>query len=36
VKGHGLPTIWIDTTQLEGAQDRETLQSTLEAAIRAL
>ncbi len=36
VKGHGLPTIWIDTTKLEGAQDRETLESTLDAAIRAL
>ncbi len=36
VKGHGLPTIWIDTTKLEGAQDRETLASTLDEAIRAL
>ena len=36
VKGHGLPTIWIDTTKLEGAQDRETLESTLDEAIHAL
>lgn len=36
VKGHGLPTIWIDATKLEGAQDRETLESTLNDAIRAL
>lgn len=36
VKGHGLPTIWIDGTPLEGAQDRETLQSTLDSAIHAL
>jgi protein-disulfide isomerase/uncharacterized membrane protein len=36
VKGHGLPTIWIDGTRLDGAQDRETLESTLDAAIRAL
>ena len=35
-KGHGLPTIWIDGTKLEGAQDRETLQSTLDSAIHAL
>lgn len=35
-KGHGLPTIWIDGTKLEGAQDRETLESTLDEAIRAL
>lgn len=36
VKGHGLPTIWIEATKLEGAQDRETLESTLDAAIHAL
>lgn len=35
-KGHGLPTIWIDGTKLEGAQDRETLASALDLAIRAL
>ncbi len=35
-QGHGLPTIWVDATKLEGAQDRETLESTLDAAIRAL
>lgn len=34
-KGHGLPTIWIDTTKLEGGQDRATLEETLDAAIRA-
>ena len=31
-----LPTIWVDGTKLEGAQDRETLASTLDEAIRAL
>jgi predicted DsbA family dithiol-disulfide isomerase len=36
VKGHGLPTIWIDSTKLEGAQERETLETTLNAAIRTL
>ncbi|MBX3206988.1 MAG: thioredoxin domain-containing protein [Labilithrix sp.] len=36
VKGHGLPTIWVDGTKLEGAQDRETLAATLDEAIRAL
>jgi protein-disulfide isomerase len=35
-KGHGLPTIFIDGTRLDGAQDRETLQATLDAAIRRL
>jgi predicted DsbA family dithiol-disulfide isomerase/uncharacterized membrane protein len=35
-KGHGLPTIWVDGTKLEGAQDRETLASTLDSAIHAL
>jgi uncharacterized membrane protein len=34
--GHGLPTIWIDKTKLEGAQDKETLASTLDSAINAL
>ena len=36
VKAHGLPTIWIDGVKLAGAQDRETLEATLDAAIRAL
>jgi protein-disulfide isomerase/uncharacterized membrane protein len=36
VKGHGLPTIWIDGTRLDGAQDHETLEATLDSAIRAL
>lgn len=36
VKGHGLPTIWIGAEKLEGAQDRESLASALDAAIRAL
>jgi len=35
-KGHGLPTIYIDGTLLEGAQERDTLEATLDAAIRAL
>jgi predicted DsbA family dithiol-disulfide isomerase/uncharacterized membrane protein len=34
--GHGLPTLYIDGTKLEGAQEREVLQSTLDGAIRAL
>lgn len=34
--GHGLPTIYIDGTKLEGAQDPGVLKSTLDAAIRAL
>ena len=34
--GHGLPTIYIDGTKLEGAQEREVLQSALDGAIRAL
>ena len=34
--GHGLPTIYIDGVKLEGAQEREVLQSTLDSAIRAL
>ncbi|MCW5833774.1 MAG: thioredoxin domain-containing protein [Labilithrix sp.] len=36
VKGHGLPTIWIDGTKLEGAQDRATLTEALDEAIHAL
>lgn len=35
-QGHGLPTIFIDGQKLEGAQDRETLESALDGAIRAL
>jgi len=35
-KGHGLPTIYVDGTKLEGAQDKETLESTVDSAIRAL
>lgn len=35
-QGHGLPTIFVDGQKLEGAQDRETLESTLDGAIRAL
>ncbi len=34
--GHGLPTIYVDGTKLEGAQEREVLLSTLNGAIRAL
>ena len=34
--GHGLPTIYIDGAKLEGAQEREVLQSALDGAIRAL
>lgn len=34
--GHGLPTIFIGETKLEGAQERAVLESTLENAIRAL
>ena len=34
--GHGLPTIYIDRTKLEGTQPRQVLQSTLDAAIKAL
>lgn len=36
VDGQGLPTIWIDEVKLEGAQDRATLESVVEEAIRAL
>ena len=35
-KGHGLPTIFIDGTKLEGAQEPEVLKATLEKAIKAL
>lgn len=35
-RGHGLPTIYIDGTKLEGAQQPEVLKSTLDSAIRAL
>jgi predicted DsbA family dithiol-disulfide isomerase/uncharacterized membrane protein len=34
--GHGLPTIFIDGTKLEGAQEPGVLKSTLDSAIRAL
>jgi len=34
--GHGLPTLYIDRTKLEGTQKREVLQSTLDGAIKAL
>lgn len=34
--GHGLPTLFIDGTKLEGAQEPEVLKSTLDTAIRAL
>ena len=34
--GHGLPTIFIGETKLEGAQERAVLESTLDNAIRAL
>jgi protein-disulfide isomerase len=34
--GHGLPTIYIEGTKLEGAQDREVLKETLDGAIKAL
>lgn len=35
-KGHGLPTIYIDGTKLEGAQEKEELRSALDGAIKAL
>lgn len=35
-QGHGLPTIFIDGVKLEGAQEREMLEGTLDAAIKAL
>jgi predicted DsbA family dithiol-disulfide isomerase/uncharacterized membrane protein len=34
--GHGLPTIYIDGTKLEGTQDREVLKATLDSAIKTL
>jgi predicted DsbA family dithiol-disulfide isomerase/uncharacterized membrane protein len=34
-QGHGLPTLFIDGTKLEGAQDPAVLESTLDTAIRA-
>jgi len=34
--GHGLPTLYIDGTKLEGAQEPEVLKSTLDRAIKAL
>lgn len=34
--GQGLPTIWVDGTKLEGAQDRASLEEAVGAAIRAL
>lgn len=35
-KGHGLPTIWVDTQKLEGAQDEESLRAALDDAIQRL
>ncbi len=35
-RGHGLPTIWIGTQKLEGAQDAASLKEALDAAIREL
>ena len=35
-KCNGLPTIFVDGVRLEGAQERETLEATLDAAIGAL
>lgn len=35
-KGHGLPTLFVGDTKLEGSQDEETLRTTLDSAIRAL
>jgi predicted DsbA family dithiol-disulfide isomerase len=34
--GQGLPTLYIDGTVLEGAQDREALAATLDSAIKGL
>jgi protein-disulfide isomerase/uncharacterized membrane protein len=34
--GQGLPTIWIDGTMLEGAQDRASFEAALDSAIHAL
>lgn len=35
-KGHGLPTIWVDDQKLEGAQNREELETAIDGAIRRL
>lgn len=35
-QGHGLPTIFVDGTRLDGAQERDVLESTLDGAIKAL
>jgi protein-disulfide isomerase/uncharacterized membrane protein len=35
VQGHGLPTIWVDGTKLEGAQDGQELAAALDAALHA-
>jgi len=35
-KGHGLPTIWVDDTKLEGAQEKADLEAALDGAIRRL
>ncbi|MBX3233860.1 MAG: thioredoxin domain-containing protein [Labilithrix sp.] len=35
-KGHGLPTIWVDDTKLEGVQERADLEAALDGAIRRL
>ncbi|MDB4942437.1 MAG: hypothetical protein JWP97_1971 [Labilithrix sp.] len=35
-KGHGLPTLYIDRTKLEGSQDEDTLRATLDGALHAL
>ena len=32
-QGHGLPTLWIDQTKIEGAQPRETLERAITKAI---
>lgn len=34
-KGHGLPTIWVGTQKLEGAQEEADLRGAVEGAIRA-
>ena len=34
--GHGLPTLYVGETKLEGAQERAALRSALDGAIRAL
>jgi len=35
-KGHGLPTIWVGETKLEGAQEKAELEAVLDGAIRQL